>query len=116
MTMRAWLVLLALAIVVPAWAKPSPKAVASEAYKTAQAYFKEREFAKALASYEVAEAAVPHPSTKYMIAVCRDKLGNLTEAVAAYQRFLDSKPDPKRMADAIRDARARLEMLRKTPR
>jgi hypothetical protein len=95
------------------------KAAAKKAYKDAEAKFKEGKYAEAGDLYHIADDLVPVPATKYKIAVVRDKLGKVIEAVAGYQVFLDSvSGDPKistKMADQIADARARIDALKKTP-
>ena len=107
-------------------AKPPPKmtdaqkkAAAKKAYKEAEAKFKDGKYAEAGDLYHVADDLVPVPQTKYRIALVRDKLGKVIEAVAGYQVFLDNvSGDPKasaKMADQITDAKARIDALKKTP-
>jgi hypothetical protein len=95
------------------------KAAAKKAYKDAEAKFKEGKYAEAGELYHVADDLVPVPATKYKIAVVRDKLGKVIEAVAGYQIFLDNvSADPKmsdKMKDQIADAKARIDVLKKTP-
>jgi hypothetical protein len=95
--------------------EPQKKAAAKKAYKDAEAKFKDGNFKDALDSYKVADDILPIPATKYKIAVCRDKLGQILDAAAAYQAFLDSSPNPDKMGDAIGDANTRLAAIKKTP-
>jgi len=88
---------------------------ARKAYKEAEHKFKEGNYQAALEHYKEADDLLPIAATKYKMAVCRDKLGEVVEAAGAYQVFLDASPDPKKMGDAIADARSRLESLKKTP-
>ncbi|APR85867.1 Hypothetical protein A7982_11216 [Minicystis rosea] len=88
---------------------------ARKAYKEGEAKFKDGNYAAALELYKSADEMLPIPATKYKIAVCRDKLGQVVEAAGAYQVFLDSSPDDKKMGDAISDAKTRLDAIKKTP-
>ncbi len=83
-------------------------------YKEGEAKFKEGKYQEALEDYKTADDLLPIAATKYKIAVCRDKLGQVVDAAAAYQAFLDSSPGDK-MVDAVGDAKARLDALKKTP-
>jgi hypothetical protein len=96
---------------------PAAKAAARRDYKAAEAKFADASYAAALKLYEAAEATVPIPQTKYKIAVCKDKLGQVTEAVRWYQLFLDSVPPEKadKLAVDMADARTRLATLERTP-
>jgi hypothetical protein len=87
---------------------------AKKAYKAAEAKYKDGKYLEALEEYKTADELFPVPASKYKIAVCRDKLGQIVDSAAAYQAFLDSSPGDK-MADAVAEARARLDMLKKTP-
>ena len=91
------------------------KEKARNAYKAAETAFREGKFEDALAAYRQADEALPIAATKYKVALCLDKLGRANEASTAYQAFLDSKPDPKKMADAIGEAKDRIEALKQAP-
>lgn len=91
------------------------KDAARKHYKEGEAKFKEGAYKAALDAYKEADDLLPISATKYKMAVCQDKLGNVVEAVAAYQVFLDASPDPKKMGDAIADAKSRTSALKKTP-
>lgn len=91
------------------------KDAARKAYKEGEAKFKEGAYQAAFNAYKEADELLPIAATKYKMAVCHDKLGNVVEAVAAYQVFLDASPDPKKMDAAIADAKARVTSLKKTP-
>jgi hypothetical protein len=88
---------------------------ARKLYKDAEDKFKANAFAEALDLYKQAEDLVPVHATKYKIAVSLDKLNRPVDAVVAYQLFLDSKPDPDKMKDAVAEATARVDTLKKTP-
>jgi hypothetical protein len=102
----------------PALAQPAVNATVREAarqnYREAQAKLDRGDYAGAVVLFEAAEAIVPIPQTKYKIAVCRDKLGQVADAVRWYQAFLDSGPPPEK-PEPINDARARLAALRTKP-
>ena len=91
------------------------KEAARKAYKDGEAKFKDGNYAAALELYRTADDMLPIAATKYKIAVSRDKLGLIVEAAGSYQVFLDSSPDPVKMADSVADARSRLDALKKTP-
>ena len=103
----------------PTAAKPmtekQKKEAARKSYKDAEAKFKDGKYNDALTLYKEADELLPIPATKYKIAVCRDKLGQVIESAAAYQIFLDSQPPADKMADAISDAKSRLDAIKKTP-
>lgn len=88
---------------------------ARKLYKDAEDKFKAGAYAEALDMYKQAEDLVPVAATKYKIAVSLDKLNRPIDAVVAYQLFLDSKPDPDKMKDAVAEATARVDALKKTP-
>ena len=91
------------------------KDAARKSYKEAEAKYKAGDYKAALEHFKEADDLLPIPATKYKIAVCRDKLGEIRQAAAGYQLFLDSSPSPDKMADAIADAKSRLDALKKTP-
>jgi hypothetical protein len=91
------------------------KARAPKAYKEAEAKFEKQDYAGALELYREADTLVPGARPKFKIAATLDKLGNVTEAVGAYQAFLDANPDAEKMKDLIAEANTRMEALRKTP-
>jgi hypothetical protein len=91
------------------------KEAARKAYRAAEDRYREGSFAAALALYQQADDLFPIPATKYKIGTCRDRLGQVVDAVAMYQVFLDASPDPGKLGDAIADARARISALKQTP-
>jgi hypothetical protein len=91
------------------------KDLAKKAFKEAEEKFTKGDYAGALESYRVAEENLPGDRPKYKIAQTLEKLGKVTEAVAAYQAYLDAKPDAEKQKDLIADANARMSELRKTP-
>ena len=103
----------------PAAPKPltekQKKDAARKAYKEGEANFKDGKYQEALEAYKVADDLLPVPASKFKIAVCRDKLGEVVDAVGAYQTFLDTAPPPDKYADSIVEAKARVELLKKTP-
>jgi hypothetical protein len=91
------------------------KDLAKKAFKEAEEKFTKGDYAGALEAYRVAEENLPGDRPKYKIAQTLDKLGQVTEAVAAYQAFLDANPDANKQKDLIADANTRMTELRKTP-
>ncbi|EYF01331.1 hypothetical protein [Chondromyces apiculatus] len=88
---------------------------AKKAYKEAEAKFEKGDYAGALPLYREADELVPGAPPKYKIAQSVDKSGSAIEAVAAYQVYLDAKPDPEKFKDQIASAQARIDELKKTP-
>ncbi len=102
--------------------KPADKATAAKPAKTAAApdtkkltesalkKFKAEDFKGALADYEAAEAQKSTPDNIRQIAICQDKLGDLSSAVAGYEKFVAAAPaamkaqadDAKKRADEIK--------------
>jgi hypothetical protein len=91
------------------------KDAATKAYKAAEEKFNAGDYAGALELYREADTMLPGERPKFKIAATLDKLNKAPEAVAAYQVFLDSKPDEKKLKDQIAEANARIEALKKTP-
>ncbi|WP_245678338.1 tetratricopeptide repeat protein [Chondromyces crocatus] len=88
---------------------------AKKAYKEAEAKYEKGDFAGALPLYREADELVPGAPPKLKVAQSLDKLGNVSEAVAAYQAYLDAQPDPEKFKDQIASAQGRIDELKKTP-
>ncbi|WP_437307551.1 PEGA domain-containing protein [Sorangium sp. So ce388] len=88
---------------------------AKKLYKEAEARFEKGEYTTAADLYRQADEYVPGAAPKYKLALSLDKQGLATEAVAAWQAFLDSKPDAEKFKDKITEAQGRVEALKKTP-
>ncbi|WP_437297478.1 PEGA domain-containing protein [Sorangium sp. So ce426] len=88
---------------------------AKKLYKEAEARFDKGEYAVAADLYRQADEHVPGAAPKYKLALSLDKQGLVTEAVAAWQAFLDSKPDAEKFKEKIAEGQARVEALKKTP-
>lgn len=91
------------------------KEEAKRLYKEAEATFEKGDYAVAADLYRQADQHVPGAAPKYKLALSLDKQGLAVEAVAAWQVFLDSKPDPEKFKDKIAEAQERIEALKKTP-
>ena len=66
---------------------------ARESFTQGQDLYRTGDYAGALAAFERAEAASASPATQYNIGRCHERLGQLPEAVAAYQAYLTQAPD-----------------------
>ncbi|WP_437734722.1 PEGA domain-containing protein [Sorangium sp. So ce1335] len=88
---------------------------AKKLYKEAEARFDKGEYAVAADLYRQADEHVPGAAPKYKLALSLDKQGLAVDAVAAWQAFLDSKPDAEKFKDKIAEAQGRIEALKKTP-
>lgn len=88
---------------------------AKKLYKEAEARFDKGEYVVAADLYRQADEYVPGAAPKYKLALSLDKQSLVTEAVAAWQAFLDSKPDAEKFKEKIAEGQARVEALKKTP-
>lgn len=101
-SVRALICLMSLCVSAPAFAQPpvpshqdlSPaeQQVLVDLIDGGQTAFDAGDFDGALAQFQKAYALFPHPDLKYRIARCHEYLGELPEAIAAYQFFLDATP------------------------
>jgi hypothetical protein len=104
----------------PAAAKPKltekqKKDQAKKLFGEAKEKFEKGDYAGALPLYEQADELVPGARPKYQAAVCLDKTGQVVDAVAWYQKFLDGNPDADKYKAEIPDAKARIDALKATP-
>jgi tetratricopeptide (TPR) repeat protein len=65
---------------------------ARDAFAQGQELYRAGDFAGALAAFQTAEALQPRPAVEYNIGRCHERLGQLSEAVAAYERYLAGAP------------------------
>jgi tetratricopeptide (TPR) repeat protein len=91
------------------------KEAAKKAFKSGEEKFDKGEYEAALALYKEADELVPGVTPKHKAALSLDKLNRVVDAVAAYQIYLDAKPDPVKYKDNIAAAEARIAELKKTP-
>jgi hypothetical protein len=87
---------------------------AVKSFKAAQAKFDAKDYAGALELYTKAEGLLPGAKPKFMIAQSIDLAGKTADAIAAYQTFLDSKPNPKKHQKRIDAASKRIGELQAT--
>lgn len=66
---------------------------AREAFSQGQELYRAGDFKGALAAFQTAEATQPSPAAEYNIGRCHERLGELPEAIAAYERSLAQAPD-----------------------
>jgi len=91
------------------------KDAAKKAFKSGDEKFDKGEYEAALALYKEADELVPGVTPKWKAAQSLEKLNRVVDAVAAYQIYLDAKPDPVKYKDNIAAAEARITELKKTP-
>lgn len=93
--------------------KDDPKrAEARKSYAEVEAKFQSGDYEGAYAAYKQANDAVPAPQTLYKMALCLDKLGKTSEALAAYNAFLGSSP-PSSMDAKVSESQGRVAELKK---
>lgn len=68
---------------------------AREAYGEGEAKFKAEDYAGAADAYRRANETLPSPQAQFKVAMSLDKAGKITEAVAAYEKFLAEAPADK---------------------
>jgi tetratricopeptide (TPR) repeat protein len=82
--------------------------IARAHYQKGQAAYSAGDFRAALAEFEKARVALPLPELDFNVARCHDRLEHWAEAAAAYQRYLDKRPN----APDAADVRQRMEQVR----
>jgi tetratricopeptide (TPR) repeat protein len=80
--------------------------IARRHFKTGSVLYDEGNYEKAREEFEAARRVRPLPAFDFNIARCLDRLERPREAIAAYERYLQSNPED---ADAVRE---RVQMLR----
>jgi tetratricopeptide (TPR) repeat protein len=93
----------------------TPEQEAKDVYLQGAAKFEAGELEVALELFKKAEALVPAPMPKYRIAATLDRLGRPAEAIAAYQTFIDSRPDPDKFFSKVENAKTRIRALARLP-
>jgi len=84
---------------------------AKEAYSRGQELFDAGDFEAAVAAFQESLDAFPHYRTIFNIALCHEKLGQIAEAVAMYQRYVDwpaEVPNREEVAAKLEELRAEL--------
>ena len=66
---------------------------ARDAFAQGQELYRAGDYAAALAAFQSAQAAGPKPATEYNIGRCYERLGQLADAVVAYESYLTDAPD-----------------------
>jgi hypothetical protein len=99
----------------PKLTEKQKKETAKKLFGEAKEKFEKGDYAGALPLYQQADDLVPGARPKYLAAVCLDKTAQVQDAVAAYQKFLDSNADPDKFKTEIADAKGRIDALKTTP-
>jgi tetratricopeptide (TPR) repeat protein len=84
---------------------------ARDVFAQGQELYRAGDFAGALAAFQTAEATQPSPAAEYNIGRCYERLGQLPEAVAAYERYLagaPAAPDHDALAEHMAALRAEI--------
>lgn len=89
-------------------ADPAAVAKAKEAFSAGQKLYKAGKFAEAIARFEEAYRARPHPVIFFNIGKCWEQLAENAKALRAYRDYLRLAPDAKDK-DTVSDAIANLE-------
>jgi hypothetical protein len=88
-------------VLTPALAHAAPAAAPDEAtrardlFQAAQKLYKANKFAEAIAKFEEALAAKPHPVIHFNLARCYEQLGEPAKALRSYRDYLRLSPDAK---------------------
>lgn len=115
--------LMALTAVAPAFAQGDAKPLsdtekknkAKALYQEATSAFDAGDYKAAVPLFQEADSLVPGAVPKFKVAESYDKMGDGPKAIAAYEAFLASNPDPKKFGDRVDEAKARIEALKKAP-
>jgi len=83
---------------------------ARELFRRGKEYYSQGQYEEAIGAFKSAAEIRPSPLLDHNIGRCYDKLGNPTEAIAAYERYLKGKP----YATNRDTVRQRIEELKKT--
>src|SRR5687768_4618865 len=83
---------LLLLLLIPTSALADPKAQAKDHIEKATTFHGEGKFKEALEQLTLAYALDPKPELLYAIGQVHVQLGNCTQAISFYERFLQSKP------------------------
>jgi hypothetical protein len=92
----------------PAPAQAPEVARAAKAFDAGQKLYRQGKYSEALAKFEEAYEAKPHPSIRYNIGKCYERLGDLPKAMRNYRDYLRLAPDAKDK-DQVVSAVANLE-------
>ncbi len=104
----AWALLLAAPARAGAEPDPAARAAARRLIEQAEAHYRVSDYPAALASYRAAHRLDPRPDLLFNIARCHEVMAQLDEAIRAYERYLEEKPQ----AEDAALVRARIERLR----
>ncbi|MDP3506331.1 MAG: PEGA domain-containing protein [Myxococcales bacterium] len=87
-------------------------ALARERFLAAQALYAAGKYGSALAKFQESNGYRPHPSTRFNIARCQDRLGDLSSAMTSYKEYLRLSPeatDADEVVKAISSLERRLQ-------
>ena len=92
--------ILAASILLPNLASAGDDLEAAKAhFRAAQQLYVERAYDEALREFQAAYAAKPLPDLLFNVGQCHNELGNLDQAIAAYEGYLRDKPQAGDAAD-----------------
>lgn len=107
------LVILTLAVPQAAFAQDDPRAAATY-FARAEAAEQRGAYREAIADYQRAYAAKPHPAVLFNIGNCYEQIGELSAAAAYLQRYVDDSPnatDRQQVLDRIAGLKNRPSVL-----
>jgi tetratricopeptide (TPR) repeat protein len=81
-------------------------------YMSAQAYFDQAAYADALREFQESYRLSKYPAILYQIGQCQERLGQISDAVATFEKYLEADPQSKRRATvetAIQNLKERLK-------
>jgi hypothetical protein len=109
--MRAWILVVLIAVVVPRIARADDKKAAREEFAAGQEADKRKDYEVAIQHYLRAYDLSPHPNALYNAAVDYERIGDLRESATFYGRYLDESTDTEDRGKVTR----LIENLRKRP-
>jgi tetratricopeptide (TPR) repeat protein len=76
-----------------AFAERDELELARQHFAAGEALFAKERYAEAMAEFAQADAIIPSPVNSYNIALCHDRLGDVSAAVREYRAYLDALPE-----------------------
>jgi len=107
-----------------AFAQPKGAAAAAEKQKrdTARGHYEAgrtkldaKDYAGALTEFQAANAIIPSPQAQEKIALCYDGMNDASNALKAYELFIEQAKDSEKLKAEVEAAKGRIEALKNAP-
>ena len=74
-----------------------------------------KDYAGALVEFQAANALIPSPQAQEKIANCYDGMNDVSNAIKAYESFIEQAKDKPKLAGDVENAKKRIEALKNAP-